>query len=222
MRYPFRPLSVAVAAAVLFAAVGARAATFTVTTLADSGAGSLRQAIADANAAAGADEIVFAGGLVGSVELASALPTVSESLTLTGPGPEALRIDANQHHQVLTLWGVPGNVFAISGVTLTGGLASEEGGGVFLAEQQTLTLEDVHLVDNAARDGELRFWGGGLFASSGTVVTIRRTLVAGNEGSVGGGIYMGGTSLLVEQSAIVRNRAIFEGEVSGSVPATRR
>ena len=40
MRYPFRPLSVAVAAAVLFAAVGARAATFTVTTLADSGAGS--------------------------------------------------------------------------------------------------------------------------------------------------------------------------------------
>jgi hypothetical protein len=38
------------------------AATFTVTNNADSGAGSLRQAIDDANAAAGADTIVFAIG----------------------------------------------------------------------------------------------------------------------------------------------------------------
>ncbi|HEY1435647.1 MAG TPA: hypothetical protein VGG65_09745, partial [Thermoanaerobaculia bacterium] len=41
------------------AATGALAATFTVTTTADSGAGSLRQAILDANGAAGADTIVF-------------------------------------------------------------------------------------------------------------------------------------------------------------------
>ena len=37
----------------------AHAATFTVTNLNDSGAGSLRQAILDANAAAGADTITF-------------------------------------------------------------------------------------------------------------------------------------------------------------------
>ncbi len=41
------------------ASLAAVAATFTVTTAADSGAGSLRQAILDANANAGADTIAF-------------------------------------------------------------------------------------------------------------------------------------------------------------------
>ncbi|HUF08750.1 MAG TPA: hypothetical protein VMO47_05475, partial [Rhodothermales bacterium] len=40
-------------------ACAAPAATFTVTTADDSGPGSLRQALLDANAAAGADQIVF-------------------------------------------------------------------------------------------------------------------------------------------------------------------
>jgi len=41
----------------------AHAATLTVTNLNDSGAGSLRQAVIDANAAAGADAITFAPSL---------------------------------------------------------------------------------------------------------------------------------------------------------------
>lgn len=56
----------------------ARRATFTVTTNADSGPGSLRQAILEANAAAGADVITFAiaGGNT-SIALASPLPAVT-------------------------------------------------------------------------------------------------------------------------------------------------
>lgn len=64
----------------------ASAATFTVTNDADVGAGSLRQAILDANAAPGADIIAFAIPATGAVQIGirSALPAVTEPLTIDG------------------------------------------------------------------------------------------------------------------------------------------
>lgn len=72
----------------LFFGLGAlgRAATFTVTNTSDAGAGSLRQAILDANAAGGADTIAFniAGAGVHTIVLATALPTVTDIVTIDG------------------------------------------------------------------------------------------------------------------------------------------
>ena len=71
-------------------ASAAMAATFTVTTTADSGAGSLRQAILDANANAGLDTIAFnvsgAGctGGVCTITPASQLPTISSPVLIDG------------------------------------------------------------------------------------------------------------------------------------------
>jgi hypothetical protein len=64
----------------------ASAATFTVTNTSDSGAGSLRQAITDANAAAGADTIAFdiAGSGVHTIVPASPLPAITEAVTIDG------------------------------------------------------------------------------------------------------------------------------------------
>ncbi|MDA9330556.1 cadherin repeat domain-containing protein, partial [Flavobacteriaceae bacterium] len=58
----------------------------TVTNLNDSGTGSLRQSIVDAEANAGADTISFTSGLVGTITLASDLPNITENLTIIGPG----------------------------------------------------------------------------------------------------------------------------------------
>ena len=59
-------------------------ATYEVTNTNDSGAGSLRQAILDANANTGADTIVFniAGTGAHTINLTFALPTISESITI--------------------------------------------------------------------------------------------------------------------------------------------
>ena len=64
----------------------AAAATFTVTTIADSGAGSLRQAILDANANFGDDDIAFSipGSGVHTIVLASALPAITHPVTIDG------------------------------------------------------------------------------------------------------------------------------------------
>ena len=62
------------------------AATFTVTNINDSGAGSLRQAITDANAAGGADTIEFniVGSGVHTIVPASALPQITGPTTIDG------------------------------------------------------------------------------------------------------------------------------------------
>lgn len=60
-------------------------APFSVTTTSDSGPGSLRQAILDANARAGADTIVFGIGTgIQTITLSSALPTITDSVTIDG------------------------------------------------------------------------------------------------------------------------------------------
>ena len=57
-------------------------ATYTVNSLADSGPGSLRQAIIDANANGGADIIEFT--VAGTINLSSGLPVISEQVTIDG------------------------------------------------------------------------------------------------------------------------------------------
>src|SRR5262245_32065056 len=71
---------------ILLASAPATANTYTVTSTADSGAGSLRQAILDANAHLGADTIAFniTGSGVQTITPASALPTVTDPVTIDG------------------------------------------------------------------------------------------------------------------------------------------
>jgi hypothetical protein len=80
----------------------ASAASFTVINTNDSGAGSLRQAILDANASAGADTITFniPGGGVKTINLLSQLPQITQQLTIDGytqPGtsPNTLAVGNN-------------------------------------------------------------------------------------------------------------------------------
>jgi len=70
----------------LLVAAAAPANTFTVTSTADSGAGTLRQAILDANANAGPDTIAFnvTGSGVHTIPLASPLPALTSPVTIDG------------------------------------------------------------------------------------------------------------------------------------------
>src|SRR5688500_10895688 len=72
----------------------ARAASFTVTSTADSGPGSLREAIENANAMPGADSITFA--LSGTITLVSALPPITDpaGLSIDG-GAQSITVSGN-------------------------------------------------------------------------------------------------------------------------------
>src|SRR5262249_41669061 len=69
--------------------------TFTVGNLADSGPGSLRQAVLDANGNPGADVINFADGLSGTIVLSGGQLAVMDDLLLDGPGADRLAVSGN-------------------------------------------------------------------------------------------------------------------------------
>ncbi|MBA3543984.1 MAG: hypothetical protein H0T83_06055, partial [Chthoniobacterales bacterium] len=90
----------------------ASAATFTVTNTDDAGAGSLRQAITDANAMAGVDTILFdiPGAGQQTITVPSDLPTITETVTIDGgnSGDASNRVE-------LTAAGVVGTGLHLSG-----------------------------------------------------------------------------------------------------------
>src|SRR2546428_115778 len=65
---------------------------FTVTNLNDSGTGSLRQAVASANAHAGGDVVQFAPGVHGSITLTSGQIDVTDDLAVAGPGANRVTV----------------------------------------------------------------------------------------------------------------------------------
>ena len=91
-----RELTLLLAAGALLGSGSQRvaAATFTVTNLNDSGAGSLRQAVIDSNLAPGTDTIDFQAGLAGAIILDAGFPSgqlsITGSLDLQGPGATVL------------------------------------------------------------------------------------------------------------------------------------
>jgi len=89
-------------------------ASYTVTNSNDSGAGSLRQAIASANSNAGTDNIVFniAGTGVQTITLASALPNITDAVTIDGTTEPSY---AGSPLIVLDGGGAVANVLTLSG-----------------------------------------------------------------------------------------------------------
>jgi hypothetical protein len=163
--------------------------TLTVTNLADSGHGSLRAQLA---AAAPGDTVVFRQGLSGTIFLGSTLG-VTKSLTVQGPGPDALTLYGQQATQVFRV--TAGVTAGISGLTVAGGWDTQGGG---IRNDGSLTLDRVTVRDNEAGDAFLTGLGGGIYNAPGASLTITRSTFSNNvvhiESSLqgGGGIYNAG------------------------------
>ncbi|MCU0784965.1 MAG: hypothetical protein MUF81_13160, partial [Verrucomicrobia bacterium] len=149
-----------------------QAATFTVTTAADSGVGSLRQAIEDANATPSEDIIDFS--VAGTITLGSALPAITESVAITGPGTNLLTISGNNSMQVFTVNAETTNA-TISGLTIANGKATGYANGAGIANAGTLTIQNCALVNNTNVGG----WGGAVF-NSGHLAILNSTF-SGNQ-----------------------------------------
>jgi hypothetical protein len=123
-----RPAFALLAAAVLFAlghVAPAHAADFIVTDAGDSGPGTLRQAVLDANAAAGPHTIGFALPAGTTIGLTSGdIEFAGPDVTLQGLGQDALIISGNQSSR---LFDVLAGSLTVNDVTLRDGLAKGDG-----------------------------------------------------------------------------------------------
>ena len=145
----------------------------TVTNTNDSGPGSLRQALADANYG---DTIEFA--VTGTIGLTSGELLVNQDTTISGPGSENLAVNGNDNSRVFHIGS--GRTVTISGLTITNGHA-DHGGGIF-NDHARLTLINCAIDGNYAADrgsGIYNDGDAGLFAS----LEIDNSSVRGNSGT---------------------------------------
>jgi len=206
-------------------------APITVTTLDDSvdfndGQTSLREAIFAANTVPGPDEIRFDPALFAAgpatILLTHGELSITDSLTLTGPGAELLTIDASGNDptpelnngdgsRVLQITAMAASTYVLSGLTLTGGDVAENGGAISAsAAASALTLLDAVIRDNHARHGGgVYLLGGALEVRSGA---IRDNTTQEN----GGGVFLQRIFDLVNNQAAQFTNVEIIGNHAGS------
>jgi len=187
------------------------AATILVTNNADSGTGSLRQALA--GAANG--DIIDATGISGAITLTNNQLNIFKSVTILGPGPGGLTVSGNNAHRVfycdvaatnVTLSGLTvangySDLFEGAGISVYGAgsrrvrlancivsnnVCGSHGAGVYIDVGVTLTVSNCTICANSTPD-----YGAGIMNNGGSVVLINST-VSGNSAYCGGGIFNDG------------------------------
>ncbi len=205
------------------------AATFTVTNTNDSGAGSLRQAILDANGAAGADTIDFniPGAGVHTITPVTDLPSITGPVTIDGytqpgssPNTNGPGLPDNSVHQIEidgtnTYPGNGGYVLGISGsfsFTLRGLVINRARAAAVQVGTATGTIEGCLIgTDPTGIGASPNYYGVDVEASSGVQIggplPAQRNVISGNSGvQLAFGCYSaGGTGHVIQGNFIGPN-----------------
>lgn len=199
-------------------------ATFAVTSLADAGPGSLRQAILDANALPGAD-LVDLSAIEGTISLASGDMLITDPVSIVGPGRDVLTIDAQQKSRIFhaDYFHKLGSL-SISGLTLANGLtkADNDGGGAIRSSQ----LIELTITESTIRDSstEGRGSSGGAVFSAGHVILID-SMIDGNhtagQDAHGGGVYSWLDNVSLVRSTVADNWTAGKSAEGGGVYGRR-
>lgn len=198
----------------------------------------LRAAIMETNALTGADTIELQGDA--TYYLSAGVLPISDSVAITGGGPDGTIIDGNGSYEIFSLTGCRGggicdashplNVVSLTGVTLQNG-SSVTGAGMY-TDSATVTIDHCRLAHNhvlkyggaiyskgiltitnsaiSYNDTAPSPGGGGGIYSFGTTV-VRNSLVDHNSAVTGGGIDIGGGTLSVVSSTISDNSSTGDG-----------
>lgn len=170
---------------------------------------SLREAIALANANAGADTITFDSSLAGQhINLFQSQLEITDPVTITGLGALNTVIDAQRRSRVFNIQSTAGDV-TLEDMTITGGLTQvndASGAGIRYQANGTLSLIDTTVTVNATTG--LNSQGAGIASGAGDVFLFNST-VSGNSTSganaPGGGIATGSGDITLINSTISSN-----------------
>jgi uncharacterized delta-60 repeat protein len=183
-----------------------QAGSLVVTNTNDSGPGSLRQAVLDANAAAGANVITFDASVFNTprtIALTSGVIALASDLTITGSGTSLLTVSGNNASRIFS---VPETqTVTISDLTLTQGnsaTGAAPGFGGAIYNQGALTLTNLVMTGNSATSD-----GGAVYVStSGDSLAVNNCTISNNTASRnGGGIYADDGSILTVTSSVIQN-----------------
>jgi len=174
--------------------------TITVQNLNDAGPGSLRNAVATANAQPGSDTIEFARGLRGSIVLTTGQLSISDELVIAGPGAARLSVSGNNASRIFRIQ--PGTTVSISDLSLINGRQTTSDaigisvirGGAILNEGSSLTLDRMTFAGNRAEAtgegfGSANVVGGGAVTNTTQAALLARFCTFRDNTASGGQVY---------------------------------
>ncbi|GAB4377245.1 MAG: hypothetical protein Kow00121_26120 [Elainellaceae cyanobacterium] len=206
------------------AAYSGNLAIITVTNTADRGAGSLRAAIASAQAG---DTIRFGSGLANqTIKLTSGDIDITKNLIIDGSGAKGLTLSGNLTNRIFfvsekNLNVTVKNLNFVNGRATTGANISEkEGGAIKVRDYSVLTVENSTFRNNSAgRGGAVRIgYGGGLTVRNSTFdgnngTSANDSFSAGAIATFGAGGPTGAGKLVIEGSTFTNNKGVNGGAV---------
>jgi hypothetical protein len=188
-----------------------------VTNTNDSGPGSLRQALADANSG---DTINFDPAINGrNIGLTTGELVIDKNVTINGRGPNLVGVYRSSQTTFRIFHVMPGYTATIAGLTISGGDGGQQGGGGILNDHAMLTMDNCVVQNSFAYNS-----GGGIYndgSGGNATLTILNSAVSGNHtNSGGGGIYDdawdGGSATLTITNSIVTNNAAAFSDIGES------
>jgi predicted outer membrane repeat protein len=193
-------------------------ATITVTTAADSGAGSLRSAIASAQSG---DTIAFASTLANqTITLTSGQIEISagKELVIDGSAAANLAISGNNSSRIFLVKSTsatPTNL-TIKNLSFVNGYTSDRGGAISTEHQAVLTIENVDFFGNVADNG-----GGAIYSAFEGTLSVTGSRFEGNQATAGndergaGAIaFHGPRDFTIRDSDFINNKGINGGAIN--------
>jgi uncharacterized repeat protein (TIGR01451 family) len=178
----------------------------TVTSIADSGANTLREAITN----------VCPGGTItitatGTIQLLTALPDIDKNMTITGPGANQLTVQGSASGPGFRVFNVKSTATTvnISKLTIGNSASLAFGGGLNIESGASLQLSESAVSYNQVAVGG----GGGIF-NAGTL-TILRSTVSNNVALLGGGGGILNTGTLNVYNSTVSTNTVNAGTGGG-------
>jgi hypothetical protein len=173
--------------------------TYVVSNANDSGPGSLRDAIAQADASAPSpDAITFSSFVTAprTITLTSGELAITDSVTIQWAGAIGVTISGNDVSRIFSI-DRPGQLnVTVSGLTLTHGKTSASGGAISAADEN-LTITNSVLIGNTATVG------GAMFVQGAGSLALSGDTISGNTAGTGGGICLDSIGTVLFQNSIL-------------------
>jgi predicted outer membrane repeat protein len=189
--------------------------TFTVTNTNDSGVGSLRQAIVDANLAPGSDTVIFSGSVFtdatpDTIKLTQLLTplSISSDITITGPGSGLLTIDGNKGTGIFQV--TTAGILNIVGVSII------QASNTAITNLGTLTINNSYFQDNKSTG----VFGGAIDNDGGTVSINNSQFVKNSAAQRGGAIWNNGALTITNTSFVGNSANLGGGAIYTNAPAS--
>ena len=210
---------------------------YTVTTTANAGPGSLRQAMLDISATTCPGPFTITATASGTINLASVLPDITKDIAFIGPGASNLTVRRSTGGNY-RIFNIPNeNTISFNGFTIADGFAEAVDGGAIdnagiltisncifrnnraafvggaIRNRKQLTVTNSEFSSNTVNSGGGSGGGGGI-GHNGSLLLVTNTSFSGNSAIEGGGINATNGTVTITTCLFTDNQADFGGGLS--------